>query len=324
MFLVVAVCLGFAQEGRKKGTGIRHSFQHQGKERAYRIHVPSSYNGKTPVPLLFCFHGGGGNAEVASMMGFTPLAQKEGFIVVYPEGLNKHWNDGRQSAKFSAQDAEVDDLAFVRALLDSLKKQYRIDGNRIFTTGASNGGFFSQRLAIEASDTFAAAAILIATLPKPFEKNFHPVQPISILYMNGTDDPFVPYDGGSVTPELFPLQRKLNPTKDYQHGECSSTVKSVELWRAYNGITTDPVVKKLPDTDPDDGCTVITSTWSGGKKGTSVVLYQVKGGGHTIPGGSAYLPERIIGKVCKDFDGIGTIWEFLKNHPRPVSGAEKK
>jgi len=316
---MIAVCLGFAQKGRKKGTGERHSFQHQGKERAYRIHVPASYNGKTPVPLLFCFHGGGGNAEVGSVMGFTPLSQKEGFIVVYPEGLNKHWNDGRHSAKFLEQDAEVDDVAFVRALLGSLKKQYRIDDNQIFTTGASNGGFFSQRLAIEASDTFTAAAIMIATLPKPFEKNFHPVQPISILYMNGTDDPFVPYNGGPITPEFFPLQRKLKPEKDYQRGKCSSTDKSVELWRTYNGITTAPVVKKLPDNDPDDGCKVETFTWTGGKKGTSVVLYQVKGGGHTIPGGASYLPERIIGKVCKDFDGVSTIWEFLKNHSRSAS-----
>ncbi len=323
MLFMITICLSFAQRGRNKGTGERHAFQHQGKERAYRIYVPSSYNRKTPVPLLFCFHGGGGNAEVSSAMGFTPLARKEGFIVVYPEGLNKHWNDGRNSAKFAEQDAEVDDVAFVLALLDSLKKEYRIDSDKIFITGASNGGFFSQRLAIEASDTFAAAGIMIATLPKPFEDNFHPVQPISILYMNGTHDPFVPYNGGPVTPEFFPIQRKLNPGKDYQRGQGSSTDKSIELWCAYNGTKSDPLVNTLTDKDPDDGCTVETFIWSGGKKGTSVALYQVKGGGHTIPGGSLYLPERIIGKICNDFDGLSTIWEFLINHSRNSSSVSQ-
>lgn len=107
--LIISVYLTYAQRGQKNATGVRHSFQHQGKERAYRIHVPSSYEGKSPVPLLFCFHGGGGNAEIGSAMGFTPLSEKEGFIVVYPEGLNKHWNDGRNSPKYSEQDAETDD-----------------------------------------------------------------------------------------------------------------------------------------------------------------------------------------------------------------------
>ena len=324
MLLTITICLSFAQRGRKKGTGVRHSFQHLGKERAYRIHVPSSYDGTTPVPLLFCFHGGGGNAEIGYVMGFTPLSNKEGFIVVYPEGLNKHWNDGRDSPKFTEQDAETDDVAFVLALFNSLKKEYRIDSDKIYTTGASNGGFFSQRLAIEASDTFAAAGILIATLPKPFESNFHPVQPISILYINGTNDPIVPYNGGPITPEFFPGLRKLSPDKDYQRGKCSSTDKSIELWCAYNRTKADPVVQSLPDKDPDDGCSVKTFTWSGGKRGTSVVLYQVKGGGHTIPSGVTYLPERIIGKICNDFDGVSTIWEFLISHSRSASVTKRK
>lgn len=309
-----SVIPAFAQQGRrgKSPTGVRHSFEHDGIQRAYRIHLPSAYDGKTPSPLLFCFHGGGGNAEVASVMGFTPVSEKEGFIVVYPEGLNKHWNDGRNSKKFAAQDAKTDDVAFVRALLVALQKKYKIDAQRIYTTGASNGGFFSQRLALEASDIFAAAAIMIASLPKPFEKDFQPRQPISILYMNGSADPFVPYKGGAITPEFFPIQRKLNPNKDYQRGECSSTSKSIELWCNYNGVEKNPVSKVLPDKDTGDDCTVEVSIWSGGKKGTSVVLYRIKGGGHTIPGGSSYLPERIIGKVCQDFDGIDAVWKFLK------------
>ena len=94
-------------------------------------------------------------------MGWTPIAEEENFIVVYPEGLNKHWNDGRNARKFAEQDAKTNDVAFVVALLDHLKKEFpKIDPKRVFTTGASNGGFISHRIAIEASDRFAAAGIV--------------------------------------------------------------------------------------------------------------------------------------------------------------------
>ena len=304
----------------QRATGERKSITHDGRERAYRIHVPkSAQSSKKRVTLVFCFHGGGGNAEQASKMGWTRIADREGFIVVYPEGLNRHWNDGRESRKFAEQDAKIDDVAFVLKLLDHIEKEYRIDPSRIYVTGASNGGFFSQRMAIEGSDRFAAAGILIATMPKPFvtgKKKFSPAEPISILMMNGTEDPFVPYQGGPITPNFTP-RLAVRPGRRNDRGECSSTGKAVELWLAHNGLSqTKPVIETLPDKDPGDGCRVEKSTWSGGKNGTSVVLYRVEGGGHTWPGGSQYLPERIIGKTCRDFDGLPAIWEFFKAHPK--------
>lgn len=307
-----------AQRGSRRAlaTGERVAFEHAGRERHFRIHVPKKYDGKSPVPLVFCFHGGGGNAEVASRMGFSPIADEEEFIVVYPEGLNKHWNDGRKSRKFAEQDAEVDDVAFVLALLEKIRNQFRIDSNRVYATGASNGGFFSHRLAIEASDKFAAAAIMIATLPKPFEENFKPKRPIPILFMNGTEDPFVPYDGGPITPNFTP--RLVDSKKrDFGRGECTSTDTAIKLWLANNGLgKTPPTVSQLPDKAPRDGCQVERRVWSGGREGREVVLYRIEGGGHTIPGGVQYLPERIVGPTCRDFDGLRTIWKFFERHSR--------
>ncbi len=305
---------------RKQPTGERKTFTYDGTERAYRIYIPEAVKiSKSPVPLVFCFHGGGGTAEVASKMGWTPIAEKEKFIVVYPEGLNKHWNDGRNSKKFAEQDAKIDDVSFVVALLDQLKKDFpQIDPKRTFTTGASNGGFISHRIAIEASDRFAAAGIIIAPMPKPFatgEKPFKPSHPISILIMNGTADPFVPHEGGPITPNFMP--RRNSADIDFGRGECSSTDEAIALWLKHNQLDNKkPKVEILPDKDPNDECTVEKSIWSGGKNGTSVTLYKVNGGGHTIPGGAQYLPERIIGKTCQDFDGIRAVWNFFKAHPK--------
>ncbi len=301
---------------RRGVTGKRLSLHHGGEQRNYRILVPKSYDGKSAVPLLFCFHGGGGTAEVASRMGFSRLAEQEGFIVVYPEGLNKHWNDGRESKKFTAQDADIDDVSFVLALLEKLRREFRIDPTRVYSTGASNGGFFSHRLAIEASDQFAAVAIMIATMSKPFEAKFRPQNPVSMLFMNGTADPFVAYDGGPITPNLMP--RVIDSkTHDFGRGRGSSTDDAIRLWLKHNGLgEKEPIIERLPDKAPGDGCKVERRSWNGGKGGSKIVLYRVEGGGHTIPGGAQYLPERIIGKTCQDFDGILAVWQFLESCSR--------
>lgn len=308
----------FAQLARP--TGERKTFTHEGTERAYRIHIPAAVaKSESPVPLVFCFHGGGGNAEQSSKMGWTPLADKESFLVVYPEGLNKHWNDGRNAKKFVEQDAKIDDVAFVVALLEKLEKEFLIDPKRIFVTGASNGGFMSQRLAIEASDRFAAAGVIIAGIPKPFvtgQKPLSPAHPISVLMMNGTADPLVPYEGGPITVDFAPRLKRSAATEN-ERGETSSTDEAIALWLKHNGLEEiQPLVENLPDKDTADGCTVEKSSWHDGPDGTSVVLYKVIGGGHTWPGGSQYLPERIIEKTCQDFDGLQAIWEFFRSQSK--------
>lgn len=318
VLLIFFVGAALAQQKRRAGTatGERHPFTHDDRERAYRLHVPAKVKkADTPIPLVICFHGGGGTAEVASRMGWTPLADRENFVVVYPEGLNKHWNDGRDSQKFAEQDARVDDVVFVVALLEKLKTELPIDSERVFVTGASNGGFFSQRMAIEATDHLAGAGVMIATMPMPFadgRKKFKPSRPIPVLYMNGTEDPFVPYDGGPITPNFFP--NRDSAKGEFGRGKCSSTDRAIEMWLKHNGLdAVEPKIESLPDTDIADGCTVERKTWAGGKEVASVVLYQVKGGGHTIPGGAQYLGERIIGKTCRDFDGIEATWAFFES-----------
>jgi polyhydroxybutyrate depolymerase len=264
-------------------------------ERTYRVHVPGTYKKGTPVPLVFDLHGGGSNGKQQHRFsGMVKIADREGFIVVHPDGIDRRWNDGRIAK-------EADDVGFLKALLDALSKEFSIDPRRIYATGISNGGFMSQRLAIELSDRFAAIAPVTAGIGDQVE--FKPEHPVSVLLMNGTEDPLVPYNGGFVA---------RSGTKTL------STDDAVKKWVAHNGCSERPTTEELPDKDPNDGTRVTRSVWSGGKNNTEVVLYRIDGGGHTWPGGNQYLPERIIGKVCRDMEGSEIIWEFFKNHPKPI------
>lgn len=317
--LVISACVA-QNRFRTRPTGQRKTFDHGDFQRAYRIHVPESYDGSEAVPLVLMMHGGGGDADQGSKMGMTPVADKHNFIVVYPEGMNKHWNDGRDSVRYREQDSKIDDVAFIRVLIDSIQTEFKIDKKRVFATGASNGGFMSQRLAIEMSDVFSAVGVIIATMGEPLDKTFKPKNPVSILYMNGTDDPINPYEGGEVTVRILPRLQRNQPSR----GKEISTDDAVNLWLKRNGLTgVEPRVNSLPDTDKMDGCTVESRIWTGGESGTSVALYRVVGGGHTIPGGPQYLPKRLVGNTCGDFNGVETIWQFFDEHGRKLESPAK-
>tara|TARA_R110002049_G_scaffold285698_4_gene467092 strand:- start:261469 stop:262485 length:1017 start_codon:yes stop_codon:yes gene_type:complete len=301
-------------------TGERQSFEFQGQTRAYRIHVPDSYDPTNKVPLVLTLHGGGGDAQVGSKIGMTPLADQHGFIAVYPEGINRHWNDGRNSEYFSEHDKKIDDVAFITELVKRLKSKYSIDPNRVFCLGASNGGFMTQRLAIERSETFSAVAILIASMAEPLKESFDPKRPVSVMFMNGTKDPLVPYDGGEVKVNLFPRLARFQQNKP-SRGNCVATDDAVELWRKRNQLdgkesqTTD-----LPDSDPTDGSTVHLKLWSGGSQGTAVALYRVEGGGHTLPGAAQYMPESVVGTTNRDINAMETVWKFFIEYNREPGG----
>ncbi len=300
---------------RPKPTGSSVSIEHGGQEREYRIHVPIELKKDAKVPLVVCLHGGGGTSLQVSGIGLSKVADQHQFIVVYPGGINKHWNDGRASEKFREQDQQVDDVAFIKAVIEQVIEQHPIDEARVFVCGISNGGFMTQRMAIEAPELFAAAGVFVATIGKPLDERFEPKLPVSVMFMNGTADPLVPYEGGSLTINLFPSLR-MRQQKPNSHGACISTDDAVAMWVERNKITTKPTVTQLADKVPDDGSQVELQLWKDGEQGTAVALYKVIGGGHTIPGGQQYLPESMIGKTNHDIDGLEVMWQFFVEHGR--------
>ncbi len=279
-----------------------HRLTVDGRERTYIVQAPRESEGKLPV--LFVFHGGGGQGANMAAMGFHRLVAKERFIAVYPDGWQNNWNDGRHAARIRAQIEEVDDVAFVRAIVGELDKRHQIDRSRIFATGVSNGGIFSHYLAAKASDLFAGIAPIIGGLAEPVTATFRPGHPISLLVIQGDADPLAPIGGGPIA-------------RSDRGGRVISTEEMLSKYLAHNGITGAPTIEQLPDRDPNDGTTTEVRRWPPGREGVRVEYMLVKGGGHTVPGRRLGVGSRagLTGRTSRDFDAVQAVWDFFKSCP---------
>ena len=258
--------------------------------------------------MVFALQG-----ECGEMWGFSrfvdfhSLAASEGFLVAYPNALDKNWSDGRTETipKYEYL-AKVDDVKFLTNVIDDIAATLPVDSRRVYATGASNGGFMSQYLAVKASDRIAAIGPVIAGLSEAVAASFSPALPVSVMAINGEADPLVPYTGGEV--HFFKVKR----------GRTIGIEEAAKKWILFNACSTTPTVEQLPDLAPDDGCKAERRNWTGGKNNTGVTLIKIAGGGHTWPGGSQYLPAFAIGRTCRDFSATRLIWDFFKAHP-PVT-----
>jgi len=282
---------------RRKGAGPedkKYEISVGGVTRSYLLYVPLalSPNHLTEnhlAPLLLVFHGGGGHDyNMPRFTGFDDLAESRGFIVAYPDSVNRHWNDSRELST-------ADDVGFVRGLIAELVRTHSVDPRRVYATGISNGGFFSQRLACDLAEQIAAVASVAATMPEPLVPRCHPARTISVMFMQGTDDPLVHIQGGAVA---------------RTHGRNISLNDAVHFWLEHDQITAAPESSDLPSHD-SNGTSVHLDVYRGGKQGSEVVVYTIKGGGHTWPGGSQYLPALLVGKVNHDINASEVIWDFL-------------
>lgn len=287
------------------------AFRYGGSERRYLLHTPPGYrpDGPERFPLVLALHGGGGTAEGLAAAGGASLrraADRHRMLLVCPQGIDRRWNDGREEIfrRLLGPDApRHDDAGFLVALSRELVRTHAVDPARVYATGISNGGFMSLRLAVEHSDVFAAVAPVTATLSVALAGT-RPLRPVSVLFVNGTEDPLVPYEGGHV--RLFRRGRS--------RGRVLSTDASLAFFRRRAGLEGPPTEEALPDRDPTDGARATRLLWSGGEEGCEVALLRVEGGGHTWPGGDQYLPERLVGRVCRDFDASEEILAFFARH----------
>ena len=280
--------------------------------REYLLQLPAGHrrrDGKLPVLLLF--HGGGGKARgFARYSGFMERCDALGFIGVYPQGVDGHWYDARYRSVHPAP-AGVDDVAFVGQLLDKLAKNPLADMDRVYAMGMSNGGIFCQQLGLQMSGRLAAIASVCGQLPAPLAAGFKPTTPLSVLLMNGTEDPIVPYAGGEVG-----MIRRWGPKKGQKRatGRVISTDRNMRLWVRHNQLPAHATITELPNRAPGDGCQAYRQRWGRPRGGVGVELYRIQGGGHTIPGRKQYMPKKLIGRACQDLDGTAVIWEFFQRH----------
>jgi polyhydroxybutyrate depolymerase len=257
-----------------------------GVERNADVHVPEKYDPTVPTSLVLNFHGFSSNSTQEALLSLMNDASDErGFVVVYPNGLYTSWNAGKCCG--SAATLEVDDLAYVSALIDELAEQYCFDPKRVFATGMSNGGFLSNRLACELSDKVAAIAPVAGVIGLPLD-DCQPPRPVPVMHFHGTLDTLVPYEGGGVY--LFP-----------------SVDDSVARWREINGCGS---TLEITYEQGDSQCV----SPQGCEDGADVILCTVDGGGHTWPGGT---PVPSLGWTTMDLDATNAMLDFFEKHPMP-------
>jgi polyhydroxybutyrate depolymerase len=273
-----------------------------GTDRTYLLHLPETGTLIYNLPLVIVLHGHGGTGkQIMNETGFNKLSDRDRFIVVYPDGLNKAWNDGRARSEKDLGD----DGKFIVQLIDTLYKEYHIDTNSLFATGMSNGGFFSFYLAYKLSKIFLAIAPVCANIPKYFKDKYSLDEPLSLMLINGTEDPLVKYDGGKIG---FKLGKS--------RGTSISTDETISIFKNLTKCEDVPKTEEMPDINTDDECYATKYTYSGGIKNTEVVLIKITNGGHAWPGGNQYLPKKLVGNTCKDFKGADVIWEFFKSRKK--------
>jgi polyhydroxybutyrate depolymerase len=279
-----------------------------GLERTYHIHIPLSLPENITPALVFVLHGGGGTGEgmerTLTLGGFNTLADQHNFIIVYPDGIGKNWNDGRKNVTDSAHQQNIDDVGFFNDLIDNLTNEFNIDPHRIFVTGISNGAMMSYRLAFEIPEKIAAIAPVAGAIPIDLLQYNISDAPISVCVISGTHDPLVPWEGGIVG---FPR----NP-----RGTVISVPESVLFWVTHNNCSPVPNITLLPDTDPTDHTWVQRDIYCEGTDNTEVILYTIYNGGHTWPDGYQYLPEVLVGRTSHDINANNVIWEFFTAHAK--------
>jgi len=294
-----------------EGKVLRSSFIHDSLKRTLNIYIPSVHDRSVQVPLIIALHGRGTTGKsmiILTQKGFNKLADKDGSIIVYPDGVELNWNDGRmdEEANDRAHRDNIDDVGFISALIDFMIMNYNINPKQVYVTGISNGAIMSYRLACELSHKITAIAPVDGNIPVMLYPQCSPSRSVSVLAINNTEDPLVPFEGGEITGKF----------RRVKLGKVLSVDESIRFWIYRNRCSVIPVVTEEPDRDPKDGTTVIKKEYVNNIDGTEVILYAIDGGGHTWPGGIQYLPARIIGRTCRDFEANEVIWAFFKKPTR--------
>ncbi|MBT1696966.1 prolyl oligopeptidase family serine peptidase [Fulvivirgaceae bacterium PWU4] len=263
-----------------------------GRARTYLLNLPPDYyKTNEDLPLVIGLHGTGGNAgQFERDYGLTEKANSAGFIVVYPEGIRSNgvlgvrtWNAGR-CCDFAMKN-NIDDVLFIRTLIDKLVSTFRVDAKRVYVTGMSNGGMMAYRLACEMPEKIAAIAAVSSTMV--VASPCHPSRPVPVLHMHSVLDAKVPYNGGKgIGGYYFP------------------PVDSVlGAWSAANGCAVRDEIRN------DDDRFKLTE-WLNCTDDVMIQYYLTRDGGHAWPGGQRSgnwgdTPSTVI-------NATDLLWEFFK------------
>ncbi|MBL8850639.1 MAG: prolyl oligopeptidase family serine peptidase [Planctomycetaceae bacterium] len=288
------------------GQTVERSIEHAKHDRTYRLHLPAGLHAGEAVPLVIALHGLSMDGEsMEALTGLSEVADEKGFIAVYPDGLGRMWRFWERhelGQRVRSEFGYVDEVGFIEALIDSLISEGLVDGRRVYVTGLSNGAYMTNRLASSLSDRIAAVAPVAGTM-SPAISNLDAPRPMPFLYIHGTDDRIVGFDG---VDSFTGIKSSLDANE------------LVAWWCDHNGCRKNVTGRPLPDT-VEDGCRVMQTVFES-EQGAPVVFYEVTDGGHTWPGGD-FQPERLLGPVCRDFKASELMWEFFSHYSLPEAEA---
>jgi polyhydroxybutyrate depolymerase len=269
------------------GTSADATLTSGGRQRTYRLHVPAGYDPRQMTPMVLSFHGHGGTAlQQERFSQYSPLADQQHFLVVYPQGVigpdgKTGWSTARK------HEPAVNDVLFISDLLTTLQQHLCVDPHRIYVSGISNGGGMTNLLACRLAGRIAAFAPVAAAI-YPIFGGCHPSRPVPYLEFHGTGDPVVPYNGGTA--------RQFSPVMQTMQG-----------WATLDGCTSGPTIF-FQHAD------VTGFQWTGCKDGVMVQHYRIYGGGHTWPGA---LVSTGNGFTTHTISATTLSWQFFQKYQLP-------
>ncbi len=297
---LIAVLLGglFSLNGQAEQT--QQIINFEGLSRGYNLYIPDNIKSAARLPLVVVLHGRPGPSQrMADLSDFNSRAEQHGFAVIYPQGLQNQWNYLHGISEYRPQ---PNDSEFLLKVIEQVSDTYHINNNQIFITGISNGGFMAQRLACYAPEKFAAFASVAAGGYAHMDTACKQGQPVSMLYIHGTSDTKVPWNGLTLKDSQGNLQAVTMPIAESlkfwsNHNQCGNTVNKVEIIES--GRSPGTQVRRFQSTECANGA--------------EMVLYAIINGGHNWPGVAGFIPPEIAGLVNLDIHASDVIWTFFKD-----------
>lgn len=266
----------------QNGVTIIDSIKSNNIMRKFRLYVPNVYNASQAVPLILNLHGYTSNSsQQQAYTNFMPIADTANFLMVYPDGRvqngNQYWNAG-----FGGPE---NDVLFMSDLIDSLKLNYNIDLNSVYSCGMSNGGIMSYYLACNLPNRITAIASVTGSMLNSWF-SCAPARPFPVMEVHGTADGTVNYNG------------------DGTFAPIDSVIKK---WRTFDNCNVAPITYSVPNINTTDNSYAVNYKYTGGANGSTVELYKVFGGSHSWPGAFPF-----IANTNQDFNASVEIWRFFR------------
>jgi polyhydroxybutyrate depolymerase len=323
LFGLLAACGGAPAAGGEPAAG-KHAarfaapgdfdltLQAGSKTRTFLVHLPPGFAARGALPVLLAFHGGGGSAQgFQKYAGLDAVADREGFVVVYPDGTGRlgrrllTWNAGQCCGR--AREERADDVGFALRVLADLARELKLDRTRVYATGHSNGAMLAYRLAAEAPARIAAIAPVAGAMQLAA---FAPAQPVPVLHVHSVDDPRALYAGG------------LGPAFPFTNARVLHRAVESELarWAQLAGCAVEPSVveqRRAPAGRPDAGHTATLLDFAPCTSGADVRLWKLTGAGHGWPGAPPVVSERLMGPETHVIDAAEEVWRFVRSFTRP-------